>query len=452
MMRHFLTAGIILASLSGVAAAQSTTEAAPTRLWSVDSVVAERNRAEDLQILSTIVTENVHGLYGVESRRIAGGTDATGPQSGALSSLGAWLYVAGGHPTTATPSRALGEYLPGYGVVVQMEVASPREPATKKAGQAEKPRPPSRWERTRRRLSGDEKSAAYDQSVCSSCHDASVKNYGGKSYADYDGDGDVDVYLSGHEGGGHPAPTKKQLLERLIETLAENGHNLRNLAADERVTLSVSWQPPAITSDPHLILRGYLNEGSGKPKSVEKPKPGSATDPKAPGAKEGSDGGKSSPRSNAELSGDLLLAKGQYVEAAQAFQQAIDDLNAKAGDPLSATDAQTAQARALTLKLAYARAYLTAEGAAEAPDPNQDSGKGGSGNPAERIKAVAAYEKLLSTYGPRRARAARPTAAGRISITATKDQLDQVASGKLTREQFVQKVVVREFEPARAIK
>ena len=132
MVRQVFTSGIVIAALEVVAVAQSVTDDAPTaKLWSVDAAVVERHRAEDLQILSTIVTENVNGLYGVESRRVAGGTDATGPmtRSGALSSAGAWLYVAGGHPTTpAQPTRALAEYLPDYGVVVQMEVAPPREP------------------------------------------------------------------------------------------------------------------------------------------------------------------------------------------------------------------------------------------------------------------------------------------------------------------------------------
>src|SRR5688500_11592546 len=101
MVRTFFITGIILAALGRIAMAQG--EAQPPRK------LEDANRAEDLQILSAIVTENVNGLYGLESRRVAGGTDATGPMTGAgaLSSAGAWLYVAGGHPTTpGQPTRA----------------------------------------------------------------------------------------------------------------------------------------------------------------------------------------------------------------------------------------------------------------------------------------------------------------------------------------------------------
>ena len=144
---------------------------------------------------------------------------------------------------------------------------------TKKAGQAEKPRPPSRWERTRQRLAGDDKANVFEQAMCSSCHEAGVKFDDGKVYTDYDGDGQMDVYLAGREAASHPAPTQKQLIEQLVETLAEIGHNLRNLSAAERVTFSVSWQQPAVRSDPHQMIRGYLNDGSGKPKATISPGP-----------------------------------------------------------------------------------------------------------------------------------------------------------------------------------
>jgi hypothetical protein len=329
----------------------------------------------------------------------------------------------------------LAESLPDYGVIVQMEVAPPREPVTKKTGQAEKPRPPSRWERTRQRLAGDEKQTAFERSMCSSCHDADVRHYGGKGHNDYDGDGRVDLYVD-YAGGGHPAPTRKQLIEQLIETLAENGHNLRNLSANDQVTLSVSWQQPAAVPDPYRALKGYFYQPSGKNNADDKSKTGEPASPTSP-ANEGADsGGGSSPRSSAELSGDLLLAKGQFAEAAKSFQQALDGLRAAGDDGPSKKEARE---RALTLKLAYARAHSTVqpEGAPTATTAHQ------------QLTAVSEYEKLLTTYAPRQS-PRRPEVAGRLSVTATKRQLEDVAAGKLSREQFAQQVQTRGFHPAAA--
>lgn len=453
MIRRFVISQAILL-LAVSAMAQAPSDAVRTaKTWSVDAAVAERSRAEDLHILATIVTENVHGLYGVQPRRVAGGTDATGPKETEFSEEGAWLYVAGGHPrTTAAPTRAVAEYLPDYGVVVQMEVPPPREPVAKKTSPAEKPRPPSRWERTRQKLSGDTGTSAFEQSMCSNCH---VDVHGiesgiGKAYADFDGDGDMDVYLAG-DASRHPAPTHKQLADQLIEALAENGHNLRNLGPNQRVTLSISWRRVVVGGSPHHFFDRYKSEGDGKLRAIdEKAKPGAPSAPKAPGAGDSSAGSAAQPpRSNAELTGDLLLTKGRYVEAVQAFEQAIGGLQATSADPRAQGESLAEQQKKLAAKLAFARAYSTAQtgGAPAAADPNQRASKVPDAKPAEHTEAVAEYENLLSAHHKLRASAARSSVPGRISITATKTQLDQVASGKLTREQFGQQVVARSFDP-----
>jgi hypothetical protein len=451
MIRRFVVSqAILLLAISVMAQAPSdTVRTAKTSL--VDAAVAERSRAEDLHILATIVTENVHGLYGVQPR-VAGGTDATGPKETEFSAEGAWLYVAGAHPrTTAAPTRAVAEYLPDYGLVVQMEVPPPRAPVVQKMPH-ETPKPPSRWERTRQKLSGDVGASAFEQSLCSNCHDAGVKSDGGKAFADYDHDGAVDFYLAG--GGSHPAPTRKQLADQLVETLAENGHNLRNLQANQRVTVSVTWQPAAVALSSHrfLNLKKYKSEGDGKFRAVEeKDKPTKPAAPKSPGGGDSSGAsGPNPPRSNAELTGDLLLTKGRYGEAVQAFEQALRGLQVTPSDRRVQAEALAEQQKGLELKVAYAQAYLTAqrEGGTAGPDPKQDGSKVADAKPLEHIEAVAKYENLLSAYKRLRKVAAGPAIPSRISITATKAQLDQVASGKLTREQFAQQVSARGFDAA----
>ena len=111
----------------------------------------------------------------------------------------------------------------------------------------------------------------------------------------------------------------------------------------------------------------------------------------------------------------------------------------RAGEPRAPTDVSAERKRSLTLKLAYARAHSTA--AADGGGSNEDAKTA-----QQHIKAVAEYEKLLA---PRQARTGRPAVAGRVSITATKRQLDEVAAGKLTREQFAQQVQTRGFDSAR---
>jgi hypothetical protein len=277
---------------------------------------------------------------------------------------------------------------------------------------------------------------------------------GGNAYLkDYDRDGDIDLYLA--KGSVHPAPTRKQLADRLIETLAENGHNLRHIEPNQRVTLSLSWQRALASDASHRFLntKPYKLEGEGrtKPSDNNKPKPAAPKGANSPGGSDSSGGSAGNAannpsddnsagpsRSNAELTGDLLLTKGRYAEAVRAFEQAIDGLQAEPA-PVGAAD----QKRAIAAKLAFAQtamAFGTGGGGDGAAPQTADPSS------AERSR-ITEYEKAFRAQLASQTRKTRSSVPGRISVTATKAQLDQVASGKLTRQQFAQQVVVRGFEP-----
>jgi tetratricopeptide (TPR) repeat protein len=261
----------------------------------------DRERAEDMEVMSRILVETVRQAYGLdapqeprsdESRRAgrsAGigaretmsgrGGSGRGSRSGdmmaddygygmpggtsGMSRYGSGMMLGGGAgtapPTRSAPPQSiqkpLSMYLEGYGVVFQLEAPAPREPV--RAPEAKQEECPfltaSAWERTRLELR-DELTRKFD---CLRCHgavrdedfdfDAAWPSIKPGSIENERRTGELTARGGGAEKAAksaeyHLPPTRDRLVDILLATLAENGHNFRHLADDGRLAIAVTFR------------------------------------------------------------------------------------------------------------------------------------------------------------------------------------------------------------------
>lgn len=485
-----------------------------------------RELAEDTEILARILEGNLEQLYAGE-----GTTDLT--LRSAKSADGDFLELAELAFSTAKkkPSprsdritQPLAAHLDGYGIIYQLAAPPLRKPS-KPATATESPKCPfmskSEWERARMILRGEAPAA-----FCMKCHTAPGKAVGGMGmggmgmgmgrdmgmgmggmgggmmggmggmgmgYGAMGGESEMD----GEYGGGYgtmgaapsrsepPAPTEDQLVDRLLTLLAENGHNVRHLKSDERLTIAVTFREnqsektrrtspgaPGYPGMPGGDDSGYPGEsGYDGPAGMRMPGMG----PMGPGGYGPSGAGAAMPggglpgtgfgtpggepgagtgmmpgdagmmpgmggaSANHELAGDLHMRQRAYAKAIEAYEKSLEKtLGMDPYGPLQLP--LRPQEKRLLQKLAQAqiaagnleKAHLVVSSLLK------DQKQAGAGRPGGGSKRPV--EPPQSIRLP-----------ARLTVSVTKAQLDAVAAQKMTFDQFKQQARIEDFDGERAL-
>lgn len=218
----------------------------PTTVWwdaatgkkTTQSTQAERAMAEDMEVFSTIVHENIQSVFRQSATSMLIGVNAEDPHSN--NTLGELFK-----PTAI--SEPLFDRLPGGGVIVQMRIPALRSSRPK--AHAEQEAAVSRWEQTRDRLRGKSKRNSWQGKRCEDCHAGHADHpltqrdyyqlYGyfhGVDGFNFRGADALGYWL----GNSVPRPTQSAIIQTTIDSLAEHGRHIRGLRPDERVTISLS--------------------------------------------------------------------------------------------------------------------------------------------------------------------------------------------------------------------
>lgn len=397
----------------------------------------KRNAAltEDMEIMTRILDEAMEAAYG----RPLFGIDATG------------ALVKSTQGRRSRVPDALAAYLEGHGVVYQLTAPRLFEEPEKKKTDDDAAESVTRWEATRLRIQGKT--------------DTSVK-----AQADAPGK----TWPRGFEvRHSHARPTKSLLVEGLLDMLAENGHNFRELKPDERVTVAITFSKEEESSagggqNPGGQAAGYGggmyggSAGYGSMGMFGEEDSGGMEEMMGSGMMgpggmmEGGDeegdfegtgmrmdsgmgmdmgsgmgmgmdttdsmmGGMSSAYGSAADAGDLHLRQGNYQKAVETYEKVIR--NAVKADPYKHTPASRhvplyqKLIQALVGNAQYAEARELMEAIEDGRAKPGAGGKTGSQFPA------------------------------RLVVSANKSDLDQVAEGKMTRQEFDKRATVEYVDP-----
>lgn len=295
-------------------------------------------------------------------------------------------FPAGHKDLAHVPPAAEGVYLKSQGVIYTSALPYPATHPLKKAAAAQAENSP--WDRTRLELRG-EKPAVETK----------------------------------------PADASRiSLSEHLLSLLAENGHHFSKLAEEERITIAVTLRPAQECSRCHEVLTerrmtattmgGFTGYRVEPPKTVV-PSPaappsygvGSATPvPAVPAA----------PRDDEQIDiqlGDLAMKQGRYKEAEDAYMRIIQKLSTR--KEVEGDVRRLSLLSEVCSKLAQCEIALgQAEKAKQALEM--------------ALKAAEAAVKFTEKSGKEK----MPPLPPQLILSATKSQLDQVASHKMSFEEF----------------
>jgi hypothetical protein len=264
-----------------------------------------------------------------------------------------------------------GMYLKGHGVVYTLTLpGSPPELKTPAPQPA--PKPISDWQRARQELRGEKTNPA-----------------------------------------PAAAPAREaSLVDTLLKSLADNGHNFRQLGADEKLTVVVTFRDIDAGSAWHIwgsdlgsatdIIPGHLLGKEGNPPSIVKEAKRQNQDAGLPGAP-------SSGR-DYELLGDLHLKQGRVQDAVDAFEKALR---------------QSGPEKKGVLYRKLAQAFLSL--AERAPETKHDEVI------ARALEYLKRLQEIKDTPPPAAPSVRLPA---RLTISAPKRLLDQVGSGSISFEEF----------------
>lgn len=431
---------------------------------------------EDIEVLSGLLQAEVGGLYG----RTNGGL-ALGSRVHSDAGITGFV-VANETPGAVQRKQPIAEphsaYLPGYGVVLQLELPPPRQ-----VEQSTKSADPtvclftikSPWERERLRLRG-----AWRTQDCQKCHVKGVPSSRDKDEAVGPvhqplGLQDFDSYFQSvvkpwTRNQPKTAPTREQLIDHLVELLAENGHHVRDLGAQESVAIAITFHEKSQKQEPGLpryqTTPGQVPYGGVLAPSAEERR--QAQKPGMPGAPAGlgrpfpararpqfqfgptaelsSPGGwvKDNQKNEWVIStteGDLFLRQLNPVKATEAYEKAWKALEKRWGtslDPYVAIDDDASfnsdllpDAQRLLFKLSQAQLFAG----------NVDKARAVLDN-LERLKS-----RTTESGGEGSTEGTPASLPARLVIRARKSALDDVASQEMTFEQFQEAVQVDFFEP-----
>lgn len=291
-----------------------------------------------------------------------------------------------------------GVYLPGYGVLIQATVPFALPQGSSAEAKDERA---SQWEKVRRELRGKSPPGRSTPALATRAPDT---------------------------------PTRDQLTRRVLEVLAENGRHFRELPAEERLTVDIVFhnRDKSRSTKPH-DQQGYLWQGMGPGQSKQSAEwqlgwSGNARRPEQ--------GFLFITTSSAEENaGDLHMRQKNYAKAVEAYAKALKTHY----DP----DVAPGIARSLYKKLAQAHV-----GAGQYDEAQQYLGLLNEGA-GESNEAYGSQVQSLAAFDAESGRSIAALPAHLI-VSATKEQLDAVASGKMSREEFRQTAQIEYLDPLEA--
>jgi tetratricopeptide (TPR) repeat protein len=358
--------------------------------------------AENTQIMGQILDDAMEGLY-----------------------KGQWeLFIfnaASGEPKRPTPGKIQAPhtvYLDGYGVVYQLEAPPLHQvpkPKKVKVNVRPKRKPLTVWEKTRRQLRGEK------------VGDAEAANaFPLKSL--------ITVYVLEPRA---KAPTKDQLIQKLLDVLAKNGHNFRHLAPEERLTVAITFRKQTSKSQPEK--KGGMSGGGMGMMSMDMADGGLSAGVYGRSAR--MEAGMAS-KSNDETTGDLHMRQGDGKKAIEAYEKALRQSFPSAGDNLeryyresdfASLDVISPKERMLIQKLSQAQI--------------------GAGNFEKAQKLVGYLRRAeIGTKAASKSKAretSSPQFPAQLVVSVKKTDLDAIAAGKIKGEEFRKRATVRYFDPAK---
>jgi hypothetical protein len=206
------------------------------------------------------------------------------------------------------------------------------------------------------------------------------------------------------------------ILQTVLETLSENGHNIRDLKPQERITISLSYSKEISTPS--------KTESNTEEKKPDKPQSDSR------------------PANPANPEKNESAIKNPHYPLSEADRNALANWIAGNNQPQTEIDRMTIR-----------RIYLDAFGR----PPTADEMKGWSEHiPHESYDALV--QRLIGSEQGKQARDVwhdairfshrieRMPVRSRISVSATKEQLDKVSSGELTTLDLMRLAQIRVYE------
>ena len=238
---------------------------------------ASKNVFEEIDVFSSILSEDLHVLFASASTKFGVGVEVNNKML----------------------TQPLGTYLGGYGVsiVARTPMLATQSESSSSKGKGEKM---SRWERTSRRLRGDlSGTAAGDMGdSCLACHDASSKHAYGWV-----------VTTGQYQSTGAKRTTIENVKKQLADTLRQNGSNF-SLKPTEVVSITIEFpssSQPFVHADYANMVDFYvidkLRKNNYVPSQIAQGQ---------------------SPARNMIKAGDLLVKQERYDEAVKAYKKAIE--------------------------------------------------------------------------------------------------------------------------------
>lgn len=379
--------------------------------------------AEDMEIMGRLLHEALQTIY----QQSAGGALGSVLRQQAETRLlfgvgvGSDAHVTG-HLSSSVVREPLSAYLAGEGIIFQAEAPLPRPETEAESAREKESECPflsrSPWERAEMSL---HRGLASLES-CKSCHGPTARKW----------------TVTTHKADRKEAPTRDALVQSLLQVLAENGHHLRHLQPEERITVVLTFQPKrdvdetAVSEESPIYMHALnrrlealiSNQALGQ--QNKRARQGAEVQPSIIFAQP------HSKRSTVQFipvlplvgeaaQGDLFLKSQQFDKAIGALEHALKSMG-------------------------VANLYE------HTPDPNQRAiyqkllqAHVGAGNLEEAQKLIAILQESKKQDATAE-KPAPPPLPSRLVVSATKAQLDGVAAGEISREEFAEQVEVRFYE------
>lgn len=349
--------------------------------------------SEDVEIMRQMVEQAVNDVYKnvdvYKDASVAWRISGAPPNRDFIYTRPARSAHGGGQDVT-------GVYLPGYGVLIQLTAPMPFQEAVTVTKVERGAKKVSQWEVARRKLRGEFRIPLVEQLIVSAVPDS--------------------THL----------PTRAQLTERMLDVLAENGHNFRELSPDERLTVDLVFR------DRQVKKRTQLLEFQETPAGLlfVQPLQGKSAD---------------------ENAGDLHMRQKNYTKAVEAYEKAIKIKAARGKQPdakdLPALYQKLAQAHVAAGQYKNAERLLKmlADGAAK-----QNTLWRGQQLLKAKEQLLKAKELLLKGKELKQSDLPAAKLPAHLIISATKSQLDAIAEGKMSRDEFAKAAQIEYLDPLEA--